>query len=169
MIMASALLQAGVNDRNIFLYDTFAGMSEPTDVDKDLLGNAAHDQWKRSVDATGKSAWCFGDLGDVTRNLVGTGYPPERLTFVRGKVEETIPATIPARIALLRLDTDWFESTYHELVHLYPRLERGGVLIIDDYGHWKGARAATDRYFAENKIPLLLTRVDYTGRIAIKS
>ena len=91
----------------------------------------------------------------MRRNLLGTGYPVDRLVFVKGKVEETIPGTLPERIAVLRLDTDWFESTYHEFIHLYPRLVRGGVLIVDDYGHWKGARAATDRYFAANGIELI--------------
>jgi len=70
------------------------------------------------------------------------------------------------RISLLRLDTDWYESTRHELVHLYPRLAPGGVLIIDDYGHFEGARRATDEYFADD--PLLLARIDYTGRMAVK-
>ena len=81
---------------------------------------------------------------------------------------KTIPGEAPDRLALLRLDTDWYESTRHELVHLYPRLEKGGVLIIDDYGHWEGARRAVDEYFAHNPPPLLLARVDYAGRIAIK-
>ena len=77
-------------------------------------------------------------------------------------------AIIPSKIALLRLDTDWFESTYHELVHLYPILVKNGVLIIDDYGHWKGAKDATDQYFKENNIKMLLNRIDYTVRAGIK-
>jgi hypothetical protein len=86
----------------------------------------------------------------------------------QGRVEETLPEHAPAKIALLRLDTDWYESTYHELVHLYPRLSVGGVLIIDDYGHWSGAKKAVDQYFADNGLPLLLNRVDNTGRIGQK-
>jgi hypothetical protein len=89
--------------------------------------------------------------------------------FIKGKVEETIPEQAPAQIALLRLDTDWYESTYHELVHLYPRLSPGGILIIDDYGHWAGARKAVDEYFAEHRLNLFLHRIDYTGRICIKT
>jgi hypothetical protein len=69
----------------------------------------------------------------------------------------------------LRLDTDWYESTKHELVHQYPKLSVGGVLIIDDYGHWQGARQAVDEYFNDNRLPILLNRIDYTGRIAIKT
>jgi hypothetical protein len=97
-----------------------------------------------------------------------TGYPDQRLHFIRGTVEETIPGAAPSRLALLRLDTDWYESTRHELLHLYPRLADGGVLIVDDYGHWEGARRAVDEYFAEHPPLPLLARVDYTARIAVK-
>jgi len=97
-----------------------------------------------------------------------TKYPEDHIFFVKGKVEETIPNTIPDRIALLRLDTDWYESTYHEMVHLYPLLAPGGVLIIDDYGHWQGAKKAIDQYLSENHLSIYLHRIDYAGRIAIK-
>jgi hypothetical protein len=83
-------------------------------------------------------------------------------------VEDTIPAAAPERIALLRLDTDWYDSTRHELECLYPRLMRGGVLILDDYGHWQGARQAADEYLARHGGKLLLNRIDYTGRVAVK-
>lgn len=74
----------------------------------------------------------------------------------------------PATISLLRLDTGWYESTLHELEHLWPRLSVGGMLIIDDYGHWQGAREATDEFFDAMGLPVLLNRIDYTGRIAVK-
>jgi O-methyltransferase len=79
-----------------------------------------------------------------------------------------VPRSAPEVIALLRLDTDWYASTKHELLHLYPRLTQSGVLIIDDYGHWQGARKAVDEYVEENRLPLLLNRIDETGRIAVK-
>jgi hypothetical protein len=101
--------------------------------------------------------------------MQSTGYDARHIAYVKGKVEETLPQDAPDQIALLRLDTDWYESTYHELVHLYPRLAVGGVLIIDDYGHWQGARRAVDQYISENKLKLLLNRVDYTARICVKS
>jgi predicted O-methyltransferase YrrM len=113
--------------------------------------------------------WCFSPLEEVERNLRSTGIDPARLRFVEGKVEDTIPATAPERISVLRLDTDWYESTWHELTHLYPRLSPGGVLIVDDYGHWQGAREAVDRYFGEVAEPILLARTDYTGRIGVRS
>lgn len=87
---------------------------------------------------------------------------------MRGPVEQTIPSTVPESIALPRLDTDCYASTRHELDHLFPRLVKGGVLIIDDYGHWQGARWAADEYFAASNIKMLLNRIDYTGRIGVR-
>jgi hypothetical protein len=88
---------------------------------------------------------------------------------VPGRVEDTIPGEAPETISLLRLDTDWYESTRHELEHLYPRLSLGGVLVLDDYGHWRGAREAVDEYFTQTGEFPLLSRIDYTGRIAIRT
>ena len=111
----------------------------------------------------------MASIEEVRANLLSTGYPESRLRFVKGKVEETIPANGLDRIALLRLDTDWYESTYHEFVHLYPKLETGGVLILDDYGSWQGAREATDRYFTEAGSKPFLSRIDEAARVGIKS
>ncbi len=152
--------------RTLHLFDTFEGMPEPADVDKDFRGETAAQRMAREKGAGG--FWVYGPLDEVKRNLRDTGYDESRVVFVKGKVEETIPAHAPERISLLRLDTDWYESTYHELVHLYPRLSIGGVLIIDDYGHWEGARRAVDQYIEEHHLKLLLNRIDYTGRICVK-
>jgi O-methyltransferase len=105
-------------------------------------------------------------LAEVQAAMRSTGYPEHQIGYVSGRVEETIPESAPSEIALLRLDTDWYGSTRHELEHLYPRLVSGGVLIVDDYGHYAGARQAVDEYFAGR--PILLARVDYTGRMAVK-
>ena len=94
--------------------------------------------------------------------------PTPGVEFVQGRVENTLPAAAPPEIAVLRLDTDWYESTRHELEHLYPRLVDGGVLIVDDYGYWQGARQAVDEYFGETGEAILLNRIDDTGRIAVK-
>ena len=110
----------------------------------------------------------YASLEDVTGNLASTGYPVHNVHFVPGKVEETIPETAPDRICLLRLDTDWYESTRHELVHLYPRVVTSGILIIDDYGHWRGAREATDEYFRQCEPAPFLHRIDYTARLVVK-
>ncbi len=161
MAAAKTLLESRAGDRELFLFDTFEGMTDPTEVDTDLGGvQASH--WMQESDK------CCAGLDDVKRAMEMTGYDSARIHYVKGKVEETIPSHAPPRIALLRLDTDWYESTYHELVHLYPRLSLGGVLIIDDYGHWQGARQAVDQYIAERKLKLLLNRIDYTARICVK-
>lgn len=170
-MMASAftLKECNSTDRSLYLFDTFSGMSEPTELDKDFR-NADARQLMDAAETKKETAniWAMSNLEEVRRSMALTGYPSERVFFVEGKVEDTLPGHAPDQIALLRLDTDWFESTYHEMVHLFPRLVPGGVLIIDDYGHWQGARAAIDKYLSENNIRLLLNRIDYTGRIAVK-
>jgi hypothetical protein len=160
MTAALALIE-NEDERDIFLFDTFAGMPEPGEADREILsGRSAEATWQTS-------ARCYASLEEVQRNLQGTGYPEGRLHFVRGMVEETIPEQAPERIAFLRLDTDWYESTLHELEHLYPRLAPGGVLLIDDYGHWAGSKKAVDEYFEANGA-VFLSRTDYSGRAAIK-
>jgi hypothetical protein len=167
MAVALALLARGDTSRHLYLYDTFEGMSEPTEADRSLSGEPARQQLDRT--ARDKPLWAVASLEDVQANLWSTGYPRERIHFIKGKVEDTIPATLPARIALLRLDTDWYESTRHELQHLYPLLSRHGLLIIDDYGHWQGARRAVDEFFAASEHPVFLHRVDYTARLVVKA
>ncbi|MGI8749362.1 MAG: TylF/MycF/NovP-related O-methyltransferase [Thermoleophilaceae bacterium] len=173
MAMLLTLRDLGVEDRDVYLYDTFEGMTLPTEHDVSPVEPPALASWSESS-ARGERPWAqffspeMFDEAAVRRNVLSTGYPAERIHFVRGPVEETIPATAPERLALLRLDTDWYESTRHELVHLYPRLADGGVLIVDDYGHWEGARRACDEYFGNEAAPVLLSRVDYTARLAIK-
>jgi hypothetical protein len=167
MMIALTLKELGVSNRAIYLYDTYEGMSEPTADDVDFRGGQAKELMEQNVDNKQNSVWCLADLNDVQSNMRSTGYPLDLVHFVKGKVEDTIPATMPdAPIALLRLDTDWYESTAHELKYLYPLLIQKGVLVIDDYGHWEGCKRAVDEYFNGS---LLLNRIDYTGRIAIKS
>ncbi len=166
MAAALTLLRLGVTDRELYLYDTFAGMPPPSEVDTTRSGERAADLLAQ--EAEDSHIWAIASLVDVRAAVLTTRYPEQRIHFVEGLVEETLPATAPEEIALLRLDTDWYRSTKHELEQLYPRLAPGGVLILDDYGHWQGARRAVDEYFAENRITLLLNRVDGTARICVK-
>ncbi|GAA4904108.1 TylF/MycF/NovP-related O-methyltransferase [Mucilaginibacter defluvii] len=154
--------------RNIYLYDTFEGMSAPTEDDKVLSGTSALELMNTSDKEDPTSVWCYSTIEEVQNNVRMLDYPDEKIFYIKGKVEDTIPATLPGKIAILRLDTDFYESTRHELHYLYPLLVQGGVLIIDDYGHWEGARKAVDEYIKQHKLPVLLNRIDYTGRIAIK-
>jgi hypothetical protein len=166
MAILLALLDAGETTRDVYLFDTFEGMTRPTDADRDLSGVRADEQLQRGRGTD--PIWARATLEEVTRNVLSTGYPSGRVHLVKGRVEDTIPENAPEQIALLRLDTDWYESTLHELRHLYPRLVRDGVLIIDDYGHWQGARKAVDEYFAGSASTPFLQRIDYSGRIATK-
>jgi hypothetical protein len=163
---ARTLLEQGDRERTLWLYDTFAGMPEPTEVDvRDADGAPAavllanHD---RTTDL-----WAVSPLDEVRRVMALCDYPAEKIRYIQGKVEDTIPAAAPQHIAILRLDTDWYESTHHELVHLLPRVSPGGVLIIDDYGFWRGSRRAVDEYLTATNARLLLNRIDDTGRIAV--
>jgi hypothetical protein len=167
MLMAREFLRGSRNPRKFWLYDTFAGMTKPDSRDVDLDGAPASDRYLDRHRGN-HNAWCFASLDEVVGNFRQFGLLDDNVVFCKGPVEETLRSAenIPDRIALLRLDTDWYESTKVGLDVLYPRLVRGGVLIIDDYGHWKGARLATDEYFAER--PVFLTPVDYTGRYLVK-
>jgi O-methyltransferase len=166
MLAALTLDSLGDRDRRLWLYDTFEGMPPPGDVDRSLTGQHATELLGRT-DAAGDHTRAVASLDEVKANLATTGYPSDHLHFVEGMVEDTIPAVAPEEISVLRLDTDWYESTRHELRHLWPRLSPGGVLIVDDYGHWQGARRAVDEFLATVE-PVLLQRIDYTGRLALK-
>lgn len=173
LAMILTLQQLSASDREIYLFDTFEGMTTPTELDVSQFEDPALKTWRRAV-RSGERPWggLFGPevfSEDRVRSLLlATGYPSRLLRFVGGRVEETLPAHAPPQLALLRLDTDWYESTRHEMEHLFPRLSVGGVLIVDDYGHWQGARRAVDEYFGARHPPVLLHRIDYTARIAIK-
>jgi hypothetical protein len=168
MLAALALREIGAT-RPMWLFDTYEGMPPPSARDRQWTGEHATDRLAVQERIPGAiNDWAFATLDDVKEQMASVDYPPELLHFVKGRVEETIPGRAPATISLLRLDTDWYESTLHELEHLWPRLSVGGVLIIDDYGHWQGAREATDEFFDALGLPMLLNRIDYTGRIAVK-
>ena len=165
MLMLKALQQAGRVDRNIWLYDTFEGMPEPGDEDVVAWnGTPVRAKWE----ADSFSSWAVS-RAEVLENLKPLNYPEHRIRAVEGDVAVTLNREIPDEIALLRLDTDWYASTLAELEELYPRLVHGGVLIIDDYGHFAGARKAVDEYFSRSDVKdPLFSRLDYTGRMAVK-
>ena len=169
MAVARTLLELGDRTRDLHLFDTFEGMTAPTGEDVALTGESAADLMAASADREdAESVWCRAPLDVVRQAMASVGYDGSRIHYVKGRVEDTIPAAAPERIALLRLDTDWYESTRHEMIHLFPRLCVGGVLILDDYGHWLGARQAVDEYLSEHSVPLFLQKIDYTGRYAVK-
>ena len=167
MAAALALLYYENTRRKLFLFDTFAGMPAPSAHDRDLTGRPAS-EWLDDPAAEAEMVRAACALQPVRDAMGMTRYPWEKIIFVAGRVEHTLPEAAPEQIALLRLDTDWYESTLHELETLYPRLADGGILIVDDYGHWQGARKAVDEYFARRGNAVSLHAIDYTGRLIVK-
>jgi len=176
LLIALTLLCLGDTGRTIRLYDTFRGMTEPTGEDVIAWNNLPVLEKLRRDREAGKetfAGWAVSQE-EVRSSLESSGYPPERFHLVEGDVTLTLKENRPEQAALLRLDTDWYASTLAELEELYPRLVPGGILILDDYGHFRGARKAADEYFSRQGagsggtgIPFL-HRIDYTGRLLIK-
>lgn len=169
MLTALKLMALHNTSRNLYLFDTFEGMTEPTDLDKRAVDSKdASTSLAEEERIPGNNIWCIASLEEVKNTLGLTNYPKDKIHFIKGKVEETLPHDGIEKIAILRLDTDWYESTRHELETLFDKLEPGGILIIDDYGHWAGAKKAVDEFIKQNKIKIFLNRIDYTGRLGIK-
>lgn len=163
LLVALMLQQKDIRDRKIFLYDTFSGMPAPTEIDVDKYDRSGFDMIKEYSDDIG---WCYASLEDVMGAFAKHDFKFP-IEFIEGDVMTTLHTHQPSAISLLRLDTDWYESTALEYEILYPNLSAGGVLIIDDYGVWAGSRKATDDYFDKIAKPLIV-RVDKEVRIAVK-
>lgn len=166
LILYNLLLnQKKILNRKIYGYDTFEGMPLPGRYDFKYDGRSAEDLYYERIKSS--NGWCKSTLDEVEKNILKE-CPDNNIFLIKGKVEESllIEKNIPKKISILRLDTDFYESTKIELEVLFPRLETGGVLIIDDYGNYKGARKAVDEYF-KNK-PFLIY-VDHTCRLLIKT
>jgi len=175
MIAALILKKNQNTKRKIYLYDTFEGMVAPKENDRDInTKELAIDSWNRRCSENNEdnslSNWCAAGLEEVKANMARTGYSQENVVYVQGKVQDTVgnpTYPMPENIALLRLDTDWYESTKHELEHFYPRLAKNGVLIIDDYGQWQGQKEAADEFFKKQGENLLLNKI-LGARMAVK-
>ena len=169
LAICRTLKDLGVNDRKIYLYDTFEGMTPPTKEDMVIYsGASALELLENTEVGDGKNVWAYASLEDVKHNLKQSKYPEENFIFIKGDITQTLYETSPSQVSLLRLDTDWYASTKVELEILYPVLNSGGVLIIDDYGHWAGSKKAVDEYFDSINLRPLLNYVDYTGRLGVK-
>ena len=152
-------LQKNNEIRDIYLYDTFKGCTEPTNFDYtaktatiyQLDSNATYNWWRNLKISQDTNGLCYCPLEKVKENLEKYNYPEENLHYVVGDVLETLKdkSTIPEKIAILRLDTDWYESSKFELEQMYDNVVIGGVIIFDDYYHWDGQRRATDNFFKQ--------------------
>lgn len=152
-----------MTDREVVLYDTFEGMTPPEDIDKDLNG--------RKAESILEDVMCISPIDEVRETIERSSFPMANVTFVVGDVCKTLNSANylhENNLALLRLDTDWYASTKKEIEVLYPKLNFGGVLIVDDYGHWKGSKTAVDEYFEGQGISPQIEQIDYTGIKIIK-
>jgi O-methyltransferase len=169
MLMAITLNNLGNTKRTIYLYDTYSGMTPPTSKDIQADSGKHADKFLQNGNKEQNIYWCYSELDEVQSNMAKTGYPEENIVYVAGRVETTIPGTAPDCCSILHLDTDWYESTFHEMTYLYPLLTVGGIIIQDDYGFWQGAKEATDNYIEENKLCLFLNRIDRFARSGVKT
>lgn len=171
--MAAALTFVALGDtsRTMWLFDTFDGMTEPLDVDVTMMGGIGATEIYNDAKTDTGSTWANAQLDEVRANMASTGYPADRLRYVKGPVEQTmiLPENQPEKVAVLRLDTDWYESTKVEMEVLFDRIVPGGLLIVDDYGHWAGSKKAVDEFLAARPERYLLHRIDHTGRALIKA
>ncbi len=150
-------------------FDTFAGMTPPAEIDRTVEGSPARQTFVEN-ERPDHNEWCYCPLDQVKANFSVAGLLDDRIMFVQGDVAQTLrdSKNLPEKISVLRLDTDWYESTKLELEILYPRLSAGGVLILDDYGYWQGSREATDEYFARVGGRPFFAYIDHGARLAIK-
>lgn len=169
LAVAQKCIQHKNTSRQLFLFDTFEGMTAPDHQDLQYDGINAEKFLQTNEKGEKQGAyWCMASLEDVQTVMAGSGYPNEKITYVKGPVEETLPHSALTKIALLRLDTDWYQSTMHELQTLFDLVSPGGIIIIDDYGHWQGAQKAVDEFLEARNIRTMLHRLDYTGRLMVK-
>lgn len=170
-LLAALLIRDLGSSLAVRMFDTFEGMSTPSDHDVEIQSGKRAAEFHSLKQLGTHNEWAYASLEEVKQHFSEAGIDEAQAIFVKGKVEDTlrIPANVPGRISTLRLDTDWFESTRVELEILYPRLGIGGALLLDDYGYWEGARRAVDEYFQGlgPKAPML-NIVDAEGRVAIK-
>lgn len=171
-LAAKFIFEAYGSKRGVILFDTFAGMTEPTDWDKTRYDNKSAKEKFLERQKDNHNEWCYASLEEVEQNFKDAKVDLKDVKFVQGDVLKTLSIceNLPHKIAVLRLDIDWYESTRKEMEVLYPLLSRGGVLLIDDYGHWDGARKAIEEYFYDNSDyhKPLLQYTDYAGRMGVK-
>lgn len=165
-IIAADFFMRMNSERRVLMFDTFEGMTKPTEHDIDLVGNeSSSDIYDRLQNGSG-SEWCKSEINQVQSNFTKRGINLNYCRFYKGDVKNTIPNADVGSISVLRLDTDWYESTKMELEELWPKLSVGGVLIIDDYGKWGGSKKAVDEFFVKYR-PFFII-VDGAGRVGVK-
>lgn len=168
MAIAMALEQEGELNRDIYLFDTFEGMPPPNEKDSRFDGTDANTLLIQDPQKQGY-IWAVAGLEEVQSNIFSAGYPKDKIHLIKGPVEKTLlNEPSKGQVALLRLDTDWYESTKCEMEHFFPRVAPGGIVIFDDFGYWQGARRAVEEYFGATGEKYFLHRIDETARLLVK-
>ena len=170
-ILAKKIFEANGSNKNVFLYDTFSGMTKPQERDISYITKEKAIIDYESNQKNHHNDWCYASLEDVKKNCIDAGLNMNEIHFIKGDVCETLndKLNLPDKISIIRLDTDWYKSTIKELEVLYPILSKNGVLMVDDYGHWQGSKQAVDEYFDRKGFTPLLNLTDYSARICIKT
>ena len=169
-LAAKLIFEEYRSDQKVWLFDTFAGMTEPSQHDRprfeDYDARAMYDANRRD----GFNQWCYASIDDVRRNFEQAGADLDGVRFIQGDARETLKdiSNLPERISVLRLDTDFYEATRVQLDVLYPRLSIGGPILIGDVGYWEGVRKAVDEYFADPRTRPLLYYTDLSDRMGVK-
>jgi hypothetical protein len=157
--------------RNYYLYDTYAGMTPPTAYDyrtNDKDNSSTVEKWNK-LNQGSSNAWVNSSLEEVKGNFKKFNLLDKTINFIVGDVTKTlVDGSKPKEISILRLDTDFYDSTLIELQVLWPLLLKRGVLILDDYGHWDGARRAVDEYFGAGLKSLMIPIGGGGRRILVK-
>jgi O-methyltransferase len=154
IFMRGVLKAYGDTTRVVWLADSFQGLPRPTP-----------GVWRDDERAR---LWEFADTlavpaEEVGRNFQRYGLLDEQVRFLPGWFRDTLPSAPIARIALMRLDGDMYESTRDALAALYSRLSIGGYCIVDDYYSQSGARQAVTEFREQNRIRDPIERIDWTG------
>jgi hypothetical protein len=153
IFMRGVLKARGVTDRAVWVADSFAGLPPP-DVAKypQDTGYNFHEFKELAV-----------SLEQVQENFRRYGLLDDQVRFLKGWFRDTLPSAPVKSLAVLRLDGDLYESTIDALTHLYPKLEKGGYAIIDDYADVEACKQATDDYRAAQGITEEIIPIDTSG------
>jgi O-methyltransferase len=172
LILFQKMIEKFKLKKKIYAFDTFEGMTAPQKVDQTFLGESSIAIFKKlkrkKIDPKKNTVMAECSIEDVKNNFRKNTNNNKNLICIKGPVEKTlqIKKNLPKKISILRLDTDWYQSTKIELIKLFPLVEKKGIIIIDDYGYWKGARKAVDEYFKNKNLTMF--KIDFTGRLIIK-
>jgi len=151
----------------VICFDTFLGMTKPTDDDSRIYNKVKAITKFNSSSRETHNEWCYASFEEVENNFLRAGVSKDNFQLIKGDVAETLPIFKVDAISFLRLDTDWYESTKVELKYLWPLLSVNGLLVVDDYGHWQGSKKAVDEFFQSNPT-ILFHATDYRTRSGIK-